>query len=73
MRDYDRLPPALRRWLAEAALPWSAPSVRRAWTRALAACDGCEKQALARLSRAEARLLARDAPKVWGTLVPPGL
>ena len=23
MRDYDALPPPLRRWLAEARLPWS--------------------------------------------------
>jgi len=73
MREFDRLPPALRRWLAQAALPWSAPSVRRAWVRALGDCDGCETRALERLCQAEARLLRRDAPEVWGTEGPPGM
>jgi len=72
MRDYDRLPPALRQWLAEAALPWSPASVRRAWVRALREVRGCEARALSRLSAAEARLLARDAHAIWGTPEPPG-
>lgn len=70
MRDYDRLPPVLRHWLAGAALPWSARSVHRAWTRALRASGGCEQTALARLDAAEARLLARDALSTWGRTAP---
>ena len=55
MAAYDRLPPELRRWLAEAALPWSAASVLRVWHRA-----GDPARALARLSALEAGQLARD-------------
>lgn len=29
MRDFDALPPELRKWLHGAALPWSPRSVRR--------------------------------------------
>ena len=36
MRDYDRLPAELRRWLASAILPWRAKSVQRAYDKALA-------------------------------------
>ncbi|MBY6152306.1 hypothetical protein KUV47_03695 [Vannielia litorea] len=67
MRDYDRLPPGLRLWLAGAALPWSARAVHRAFRAALARSGGCPKAALATLDRIEARLLARDAPRIWGT------
>ena len=49
MREYDRLPAPLRAFLAEAALPWSAPSVKRAWHKALKRHDGCEVAALAAL------------------------
>lgn len=70
MRDYDRLPPALRGFLAEAALPWSAPSVKRAWDRALKRHDGCEASALAALRRAEQRSLNKDAPRIWGASYP---
>lgn len=59
MAAYDRLPPALRRWLAGAVLPWSAASVRRIWERALAE-TGSEAEALARLRAAEARTLGRE-------------
>jgi len=57
---YDRLPAPLRRWLAQAALPWSARSARRLWRRALAESDGDVARALARLDAAEARQLSRE-------------
>lgn len=60
MAEFDRLPPTARRWLAQAALPWSARSVRRLWGRALRDADGDEAAALARLDRAEAARLTRD-------------
>lgn len=59
MRNYDALPEPLRRWLSEAALPWSPASARRLWTRARA--QGLDTHdALQTLSRVEARTLARD-------------
>jgi Family of unknown function (DUF6525) len=66
MQAYDRLPHEVRHWLHAAALPWSAASVLRLWRRALAEAKGDAKAARARLDRAEARLLARDAARVWG-------
>jgi hypothetical protein len=72
MDDHDRLPPVLRLWVAHAALPWSASSVRRLWTRALAE-TGCPKAALDRLDRAEAATLSRDAARVWGRAHPAAL
>ncbi|WP_294624201.1 DUF6525 family protein [uncultured Roseovarius sp.] len=60
MAEYDRLPPAARRWLSQAVLPWSARSVRRLWRKALQEAGGDERAALNRLSRAEAARLARE-------------
>lgn len=60
MAEFDRLPPAARRWLTQAVLPWSARSVRRLWGRALRDAGGDQAAALARLDRAEAARLARD-------------
>jgi len=60
LEAYDRLPAPLRRWLAQAALPWSARSARRLWRRALAESDGDVARALARLDAAEARQLSRE-------------
>lgn len=59
MRAYDALPPALRRWLSNAALPWSPDSCRRIWRDAR---DRGESEAdlIARLNRAEQKSLARD-------------
>ncbi|MDO5646811.1 DUF6525 family protein [Paracoccus sp. (in: a-proteobacteria)] len=34
MARYDALPQPLRRWMADAALPWSATSCLRLWQRA---------------------------------------
>lgn len=61
MAEFDRLPPAARRWLAQAVLPWSARSVRRLWGRALRDAGGDEAAALARLDRAEAARLMRES------------
>lgn len=65
MDAHDRLPPALRDWASAAALPWSAASLLRLWQRALRE-TGCEALARARLDAAEARLIARDAARIWG-------
>ncbi len=59
MRSFDTLPPALRQWLSNAALPWSPASCRRIWQRARAKGEGTDT-ILARLDRAQARTLARD-------------
>lgn len=66
---HDRLPPALRHWATQAALPWSAGSLLRLWQRALAE-TGTEAAALQHLARAEAATLAREAPRVWGPAHP---
>lgn len=71
MSAYDRLPPDLRTWLAEAALPWSAASVLRLWQRAIRE-TGCAKAARDRLARAEQKTLAREAARVWGSAYPMG-
>ncbi|MEM9350873.1 MAG: DUF6525 family protein [Pseudomonadota bacterium] len=65
MRDYDRLPTELRRWLATAALPWSAVSARKAWDRAMERTLDPDA-ALSELDRLQDRLIAKDAPTVWG-------
>ena len=65
MARYDRLPTELRRWLAQASLPWSADSALRLWQKALRETGGDALAARARLDAAEARLLARDAG-LWG-------
>ncbi|MCF3595811.1 DUF6525 family protein [Rhodobacteraceae bacterium LMO-12] len=59
MAAYDALPPVLRRWLADAALPWSPVSCRRIWLVARANGDG-DAEVLARLDRAERKTLSRD-------------
>ena len=70
IRAQDALPVPLRRWLKEAALPWSERSARKLWERALREARGDAQAALARMDRAQARLLARDAPRVWGAGYP---
>lgn len=69
MAAHDNLPAPLRHWASHAALPWSADSLRRLWSRALAE-TGSTDAALARLSAAEARSLRREAAKVWGNDYP---
>jgi hypothetical protein len=65
MAAHDALPAPLRRWLAEAALPWSIPSAKRAWGNAMRKHRN-EAAALDYLSRVEAATLRREAAEVWG-------
>ncbi|MBY6006422.1 hypothetical protein KUV62_21035 [Salipiger bermudensis] len=60
MARFDRLPPDLRRWLAQAALPWSPRSALRLWQRALARHGGDTDAALAHLGEVERATLRRD-------------
>lgn len=61
MAEYDRLPPVLRHWLAQAALPWSPTSARRAWRKAMRRALWREKVALRLMDEIEAERLAQDA------------
>ncbi|MEO1154762.1 MAG: DUF6525 family protein [Pseudomonadota bacterium] len=56
MREFDRLPPPLRAWLAHAVLPWRPRSALRAYYRALAQ-SGAPAEALAELDRLQAARL----------------
>ncbi|MGB0959317.1 MAG: DUF6525 family protein [Halocynthiibacter sp.] len=60
MQAYDALPAPLRRWLGQAALPWSPASAKRIWQKAHAKGLSIE-DALSSLSQAEAKTLARDS------------
>ncbi|MCC5999429.1 MAG: hypothetical protein JJU19_01005 [Pararhodobacter sp.] len=73
MPAFDRLPAELRAWLHQAALPWSAASALRLWRQALRDHAGDAQAARDRLSRIEARLIARDARRVWGPTHPAAL
>lgn len=64
MQAFDSLPPELRRWIANAVLPWSPASCRRLWQHARRAGASVE-DALARLDRAEDATLRQAG-------VPPG-
>jgi len=66
MQAHDALPAELRHWAQDAALPWSAASLRRLWAQALRKAGGDTAAARARLDAAEARALARDATRIWG-------
>ncbi|MEM6635599.1 MAG: DUF6525 family protein [Pseudomonadota bacterium] len=59
MAAFDALPAPIRRWMSQAALPWSPASVRRIWSKSRAKGLSPE-EALVCLSEAEARTLARD-------------
>ncbi|MFT4014449.1 MAG: DUF6525 family protein [Paracoccus sp. (in: a-proteobacteria)] len=72
MERYDRLPPELRQWLAAAALPWSPHSALKLWNRLCRECGGDADAMRSRLELAEARMLAKDAAKTWGTAYPTG-
>lgn len=65
MAEHDRLPPDLRRFMAEAALPWSARSVLRLWRKGLAE-TGCRLRALERVRRAAEATLRRETRETWG-------
>jgi len=60
MRAFDALPPPLRHWLAQAARPWSPASCLTIWRRCLKD-GGTAEEALNRLNRVEAAMLARDS------------
>lgn len=66
MARYDRLPPELRRWLAQAALPWSPRSSLKLWHRCLKKSQGDIAVAEKRLYLAEAKMLKKDSVKTWG-------
>lgn len=65
MRAYDSLPTDLRAWLSNAALPWSARSVKRAYDKAMSK-TGNRALAFQELDRLQARLIAKDASQIWG-------
>lgn len=69
MRDFDQLPVPLRRWVAQAVLPWSAKSVRRAYDRAYAQ-TGDAALALAELDRLQSVLVKKDASRIWSDQQP---
>ncbi|MEM1233798.1 MAG: DUF6525 family protein [Pseudomonadota bacterium] len=71
MREFDRLPPELRRWVAGAMLPWRAATVRAAYEDALAK-TGNPIQAIEALDALQQRLVAKDAASVWGGAHPAG-
>ncbi len=60
MRDFDKLPPVLRTWVANAVLPWRPQSVRAAYDRALLR-TGDPQCALHELDRLQAKQLAKEA------------
>ncbi len=65
MREFDRLPPDLRAWLAMATLPWRPRSVQRAFEKALKE-TGDRSRALAQLSALQSRVIAKDTAMVFG-------
>lgn len=65
MREFDQLPVELRAWLADAILPWRPRSAQRSFAKALARTKD-PYEALKELDRLQARLVAKDARKVWG-------
>ncbi len=65
MRDFDRLSPELRLWLASAMLPWRPKSVQCAFTKAYNK-TGDAAAALKELDQMQYRLIAKDARKIWG-------
>ena len=59
MMTYDRLPQPLRRWLAEAVLPWSPKSCKRIWEKAR--MNGLSvDEAIVALTEVERKTLSRD-------------
>lgn len=66
MAAYDAAPPELRRWLADAALPWAPERVMQLYEAELRAARGDRIAALAALSARQKRRLAADAARVWG-------
>lgn len=71
MRAFDSLPAPLRRWMAEAALPWSPASCRRIWQRARSRGESVEA-VIARLNQAQAKTLTRESLRMAPRILPPG-
>ena len=69
MRDFDRLPVELRHWVAGAMLPWRAATVRAAYEKAMER-TGDPERALEELDALQARLVAKDASRIWGDAYP---
>lgn len=69
MREFDRLPPPLRSWVAGATLPWRARSVQKAYDKALAR-TGDPARALRELDRLQMALVSKDAERIWGQTHP---
>nr|WP_299859700.1 DUF6525 family protein [uncultured Roseobacter sp.] len=67
MAAFDGLPAPLRQWLSQAALPWSPTSAQRIWSRSRSKGLSLE-DTLVSLSRAEARMLARDNHSTYSKL-----
>ncbi|MEM7506734.1 MAG: DUF6525 family protein [Pseudomonadota bacterium] len=65
IREFDRLPPELRTWLASAILPWRPRSALSAYQRARRRTRDANL-ALKELDRIQARLVGRDAFEIWG-------
>ena len=63
--DYDRLPRALRAWVANAELPWRPRSVLKAYERAFSK-TGDRNKALNELNCIQNRLVSKDAIMIWG-------
>lgn len=69
MREYDRLPPELRAWLASATLPWRPRSVLQTF-RKFHARTANTATAIEELTRLEERIVAKDGRHVWGENYP---
>ncbi|MEM6308604.1 MAG: DUF6525 family protein [Pseudomonadota bacterium] len=67
MTAFDDLPAPARRWMSQAALPWSPASVRRIWSKSRARGLSPE-ETLISLNAAEARTLARDRQSTFSNL-----
>lgn len=67
MERYDRLPAELRHWLSKAALPWSAQSTLRLWSRLHRETGGDIDRMTRRLDLAEQKMLMRDRTRIWGS------
>tara|TARA_B110001450_G_scaffold242134_1_gene252174 strand:+ start:119 stop:400 length:282 start_codon:yes stop_codon:yes gene_type:complete len=63
--EYDRLPKELRKWIANAQLPWRPKSVLKAYERAYSRTSN-SKKAMHELSRIQNHLVSKDTAHIWG-------
>ena len=59
MKEFDRLPPYVRRLLRNADLPWSPTSVKRAYLKALRNSGNCNI-AIAELDKMQSKQLSKE-------------